>query len=179
MIRNKLSAWMLLGSFAIPSLAWADTKYAFVDMQRALEETEDGKKAKARLKAEFDRKQKELDDRQEEIKKMKDALDKKAAIMKPEAIEKDKNELQKRFVELQEIYARLQRDLAAKEQDTTRPIMTKIQTVVSRIAERDHFAMVLEKSVVMWGQPSLDITNEVIRMYNSSAGGEKPAGEKK
>jgi outer membrane protein len=177
MIRqNLIAVSFLLGSFSVPALAAADgSKYAFVDLQRALEETEDGKKAKAKLKADFDRKQQELDQKQEELKKMKEAFDKKAQLMKPEALQKEQKELQDRFVELQNIYARLQKDLAQKEQDATRGIFGKLQAVVGKIAEREHFAMVLEKNAaVVWGQPSLDITNEVIRMYNSDAAHDTP-----
>jgi outer membrane protein len=171
MTRSLLVALFALGGLAAPRLARADNgKYAFVDLQRALEETEDGKKAKAKLKADFDRKQKELDDKQEELKKMKEALDKKATLMKPEALAKEQKDFQDRFVDLQQVYARLQRDLASKEQDATRGIFTKLQGVVGKIAERDHFSMVLEKNAaVVWGQPSLDITNEVIRLYNAGA----------
>jgi outer membrane protein len=171
MNRTHVIALALLGSIAAPTLARAEAKYAYVDLQRALEETEDGKKAKAKLKADFDRKQKELDDKQEELKKMKESLDKKAQIMKPEALAKEQKDFQDRFVELQATYSRLQRDLATKEQEATRGIFTKLAAVVGKIAERDHFAMVLERNAaVVWGQPSLDITNEVIRMYNTEAG---------
>src|SRR5579864_4668710 len=110
MSRNKLFAAILLGSFVTPVLALAETKFAYVDLQRALEETEDGKKAKAKLKSDFDRKQQELDQKQEELKKMKEAFDKKAQLMKPEALQKEQKELQDRFVELQNIYARLQKE---------------------------------------------------------------------
>lgn len=183
---------LLLASLALvaatslsPRRAAAENKYAFVDLQRALEETEDGKKAKNKLKSDFDRKQKELDDKQEELKKMKESLDKKAALMKPEALQKESKDFQDRFVELQQTYQRLQQDLAKKEQDATRNIFAKLQSVVGQIAEREHFQMVLEKNAaVVWGQPSLDITNEVIRMYNSSApaapvSGDKPPAKKK
>lgn len=151
--------------------AQADGNIAFVDLQRALEETNDGKAAKARLKSDFDKKQTELDAKQEELKKMKDALDKKAALMKPEALQKEQQDFQQRFVQLQETFQRLQKDLAGKEQEATRGILAKLTGVVQKIAERDHFSMVLERSAaVVWGQPSLDITNDVIRMYNASAG---------
>jgi len=187
MNRMPLVALVVLaasGATLVPRLAAADTgKYAFVDLQRALEETEDGKKAKSKLKSDFDRKQKELDDKQEELKKMKEALDKKASLMKPEALQKESKDFQDRFVELQQIYQRLQQDLAKKEQEATRNIFAKLQTVVGTIAEREHFSMVLEKNAaVVWGQPSLDITNEVIRMYNTSAPlttGDKPVSKKK
>ncbi len=153
----------------VPSLAHAE-KYAFVDLQRALEETDDGKKAKARLKSDFDRKQKELDAKQEELKKIKEEIDKKAQIMKPEALAKEQRDFQDRFVALQETFSRLQRDLATKEQEATGGIFKKMQGIVGKIAERDHFTVVIDRNAVVWGQPSLDITNEVIRMYNGSAG---------
>jgi len=174
MNRHKLFALVLASGMLAPTLALAD-HFGYVDLQRALEETEDGKKAKAKLKADFDRKQKELDDKQEELKKMKEALDKKATLMKPEALQKEQQDFQNRFVELQQTYARLQRDLASKEQDATRGIFTKLQVVVQKIADRDHFDVILEKnSAVVYGKASLDITNEVIRTYNAeNAGGGK------
>ena len=189
MTRTSLVALSLLAASGTAAIAprvaaAAESKYAFVDLQRALEETDDGKKAKAKLKSDFDRKQKELDDKQEELKKMKESLDKKATLMKPEALQKEQKEFQDRFVDLQQTYQRLQQDLGKREQDATRSIFARLQTVVGTIAEREHFQMVLERNAaVVWGAPSLDITNEVIRMYNSGAGAsaatDKPAAKKK
>jgi Skp family chaperone for outer membrane proteins len=91
--------------------------------------------------------------------------------MKDDVRNKAAGELQQRFMQLQEIFARLQKDLAAKEQEATRGILAKLSAVVGKIAEREKFAMVLERSsAVVWGQPSLDITNEVIRLYNQQGG---------
>lgn len=166
-------ALTLVSGFAART-AQADDKIAFVDLQRALEETNDGKAAKARLKSDFDKKQQELDAKQDELKKMKEALDKKAALMKPEALAKEQQDFQQRFMQLQDTFQRLQKDLAGKEQEATRGILMKLTAVVQKIAERDHFAMVLERtSSVVWGQSSLDITNEVIRTYNTQSGGAK------
>src|SRR6202000_3349692 len=108
--------------------------------------TNDGKAAKARLKSDFDKKQQELDAKQEELKKMKEALDKKAALMKPEALAKEQQDFQQRFMQLQDTFQRLQKDLAGKEQEATRGILMKLTAVVQKIAERDHFAMVLERT---------------------------------
>lgn len=164
-------ASMIVGSFA-SRMALADDKIAYVDLQRALEETNDGKQAKARLKADFDKKQKELDEKQEELKKAKEDFDKKSAMMKEDAKNKAAQDLQQRFLQLQDTFARLQKDLAAKEQEATRGILAKLSGVVQKIAEREGFAMVLERSSsVVYGKPALDITNEVIRMYNAQAAG--------
>ncbi|HXU72995.1 MAG TPA: OmpH family outer membrane protein [Polyangia bacterium] len=154
--------------------AHADDKIAFVDLQRALEETKDGQAAKAKLKSDFDQKQKELDAKQDELKKMKEDFDKKSALMKEDAKQKMQQEMGMRLQQLQETYARLQGDLQKKEADATRGILAKLSNVVQKIAEREHFMLVLERSSsVVYGQPSLDITNEVIRTYNAGVGGKK------
>jgi len=172
MNRHSLIALVLLGGTLAPTVALAECKFAFVDLQRALEETDDGKKAKAKLKADFDRKQKELDEKQEELKKFKEELDKKLPLMKQEAAQAEQKKFQDRFVELQQIYARLQKDLAGKEQEATGGIFRKLQSAVGTIADREKFCMVFEKnSSVVWGMASLDITNEVIRSYNAGAKG--------
>jgi outer membrane protein len=166
-------AYALVGGFAV-RLAHADDKLAFVDLQRALEETNEGKAAKARLKSDFDKKQKELDEKQEELKKMKDDFDKKSALMKEDAKQKMQQDMQQRLMQLQETYARLQGDLQKKEAEATRGILAKLSNVVQKIAERENFVMVLERSSsVVYGKPALDITNEVIRTYNSQSGGTK------
>jgi outer membrane protein len=168
---NKLLAAALTLGLLAPTAALADTKIAIVDLQRALEETEEGKKAKLKLKTDFERKQKELDEKQEELKKMKDDLDKKLPLMKPDAAQAEQKKFQDRFVELQQTYARLQKDLATKEQEATGGIFRKLQVVVGQIAEKNAYDAVLEKnSAVVWGKSSLDITNEVIRNYNAQSG---------
>jgi len=52
------AVFLLSGSAAFAE----DAKFGYVDMQRALNETEDGRKAKEKLKKDFDQKQKELDE---------------------------------------------------------------------------------------------------------------------
>ena len=92
--------------------------------------------------------------------------------MKDDAKQKMQQDMQQRLMQLQETYARLQGDLQKKEAEATRGILAKLSGVVQKIAEREHFMLVLERSSsVVYGQPSLDITNEVIRTYNSGATG--------
>jgi Skp family chaperone for outer membrane proteins len=73
-----MSRWLVLGIFLLgstPITALAEeVKLGYVDMQRALNETEDGRKAKANLKKVFDQKQKELDEQQEELNVQKSHL---------------------------------------------------------------------------------------------------------
>ena len=173
-MKTMFAALALFGVMATPVLnmeraARAEQKLAFVDLQRALAETEDGKKATGKLKAEFEKKQKELDTRQEELKKMKADLDKQASILKPDALAAKQQELQQKVIQLQETYVRLQGDLEKKQGEEMQRIIKKMQAVVGQIAQAENITFVFEKnSGIVYGPPALDITNELIRKYNAA-----------
>ena len=155
-----------------------DLKIGYVDMQRAINETAEGQAAKKKLKGMFETKQKELDEKQTELKKMKEDLDKQRTILKQDVIQQREKDLQEKFVQLQGTYVRLQKDLSEKEAGLMKDIMGKMQGVIAQIASQENFTIVLEKteSSILWAKPSLDLTNEVIRRYNS---GKAPAAPKK
>src|SRR5262245_10150242 len=79
-----------LGGRAIP--ARAELRVAVVDMQRALNECDAGKKAKDQVKAKFERSQEQLKKQREDLDRMKENYDKKALVLKDEErrnLEKD------------------------------------------------------------------------------------------
>ncbi|MSP60204.1 MAG: OmpH family outer membrane protein [Myxococcales bacterium] len=157
---------------ALPLAARADVKIGYVDLQRALEETEEGKKAKTKLKAEFEKKQKELDGRQEELKKMKLDLDKQAPILKPDALQAKQGELQQKLMGLQETYMRLQKDLQEKEAAETGRIFKKMKSVIAQIAQSEGITYVFEANTgILYAPPANDFTNELIRKYNAQSAG--------
>jgi outer membrane protein len=160
-------------ALALPPAAHAQTpKIGYVDMERALNETEDGKQAKTKLQGMFKEKQTELDRRQEEFKKAKDDYDKQKVMLKPDVQQKREKDLQDRFVELQAVFMKLQKELAQAEAEATKDIFARLTRIIAKVAERDGFAMVLEKSEsrILWARPSMDLTNEIIRGYNSGQG---------
>ena len=144
-------------------------KLAFVDIQRAIEGTTEGKAAVAKLKGDVEKKQKELEGKRDELKKMDEDLSKQAAILKPDAVEKKRQELQQRFQGLQEALMRSQQEIAEKERKALAPIQERVMRAIAAIAQRDKFMAVLQQQVVLWPQQSeMDITNEVIRKANES-----------
>lgn len=167
-------AILLLGS----ATAFAeDTKLGFVDMQRALNETDDGKKAKAALKKVFDQKQKELDEQQAALKKDVEDLDKKRTLLPPEQVREKEAELQTRMQKVQQTYLRHQQDLSAKEQEATAKIYERMNKIISKIATAESFSMIVDKSALVFAKPHLDLTNELIRRYNAGEGADSSGGK--
>ena len=152
-----------------PRPAAAEQKFAHVDLRRALEESNEGKKAAAQLKAEFDKKQKELEQRQDELRKVKADIDRQAATLKADALVAKQKELEQRAVQLQESYVRLQREAQEKQASNTQRITRQLSAIVAQIAQAQGLTYVLDSSVgLVFAPPSLDLTSELIRKYDST-----------
>jgi outer membrane protein len=189
MIRSTLIGLVIAaGLLSRPALAEEAMKLGYVDLRRALHETEDGRKARTSLEKIFSQKQKELDEQQEDVKKAIEDLNKKRTLLPADTVRQKEAELQDRVAKVQQTYLRHQQDLAAKEEEATRPIVDRLQRIIGKIAEKENFTMIFDKSQgVVFAKPHLDLTNEVIRRYNageekgsgSSSGASKPASGKK
>ena len=152
-------------------------KIGYIDMQRALNEVDEGKKAKAQLKKDFDQKQEVLDQKQEELKKLKDDLDKQALVLKEDQKRERVAELQAKFMELQQLYGKLQKELSEREMQLTGEIFKKMKPLIDQIAADGGLSLMLESNEgrILFALPSMDYTNELIRKYNSKPGSAAPA----
>ena len=156
-----------------------DMKVGYVDMQRALNETDDGRKAKEKLKKEFDQKQKELDEQQQQLKKDADDLEKKRTLLPPDKVREKEAELAGRAQKVQQTYLRHQQDLSGKEQEATAKIFERMQKIIGEIAAAENFSMIVDKTALVYAKPHLDLTNDLIRRYNKGASaGTPPAAPK-
>ncbi len=162
----------LIVSSVTPNL-FAQTKIAVVDLQRALNETEDGRRAKRRLKALFRRRQKALDAAQENLKKMKEDIERQQNVLSESALQKRMEEYQKAFIELQSTYVEYQRELAQKEAQLTKRILERMQEILRRIGQTDGYTMIVEANEggVVWVPGNLDLTDTVIQRYNANPAG--------
>jgi len=186
MIRSTLVGLVIAAALIRPARA-EEVKLGFVDMQRALIETEDGRKAHASLKKAFDQKQKELDEQQDDLKKALEDLNKKRTLLPAETVRQKEAELQERMGKLQQTYMRHQQDLGEKEREATQPIVERLQRIITKIAAAENFTMIFQREALVFFRPHLDLTNEVIRRFNSgeekgsapASTGSKPASGKK
>ncbi len=150
--------------------AEAKLKFGYVDLQRAIEETDEGAKAKAELRKIFEKKQQELSKQQEELKKAKEEYDRKRLLMTPEARAKSEQELQQKLVELQGALMQHQKELGQKEAEVMKKILQKMERILQELGRTQGYTMIFEKGEarLLWALPSMDLTNEVIRRYNEA-----------
>ncbi len=173
LLRNAFAAVALV--FAASSVARAELKLGYVDLQRALQEVEEGRAAKARLQGMVEAKQKEIDREQEGLRKEKELLDKQASAMSEDARVQRQTELQKKIVELTQKLEKGRQDMGTKERSELQAIFAKMDPIIASLAQREGMTMVFEKtdSGLVFAPPSLDLTNELVRLYNDQYKGSK------
>jgi outer membrane protein len=162
-----LIAALLVSAYA-PTI-YAQVKVAVVDLQRALNETEDGRHAKRRLKQLFKSRQAKLNERQKKLKKMKANIQRQKNVLSKKALQKKLKSYQQSFVDLQTTYVEYQRELAKKESKLTKKILARMQRIVRRIGQKEGYTVVLErnKGGVVWAPNHIDLTDRVIQKYNA------------
>lgn len=162
----------VLVSAAAPTLYAQTSRFAVVDLQRALAETEDGRRAIRRLKQLTKRNQADIDERTEALKKAQERLEKRRPALSEEAFAREAAELQKQYVALQQKYVEYQRELAETEQRLSRPILSRLSRIVRRMGQADGYTFVLERTQggVVWAPSNLDLTDSVIQRYNAGEG---------
>jgi outer membrane protein len=171
-----LVAALLVASFS-PKV-FAQVRIAVVDLQRAMNETEDGRRAKNQLKRMFKQRQKTLDEKQESLKVLKEELEKQRDVLSRDALAKRLEDYQKQFVELQGVYVEYQRELAQKEGELTQKILEKMQDILRRIGQRDGYTLIVERNEggVIWSPTHIDLTDQVIQQYNTGEGASEGGG---
>jgi outer membrane protein len=145
-----------------------DTKIATVDMQKALQTIDAGKKAKASLEKDFNAKKKELQAEEAAIRKSGEEFKKQSLVLSDEARAKKQAELQERIMKFQETTAKSQAEIQQKEAELTEPLVKRLRLVIEEIAKKKGYQMVLEKNenTVLFSQEKDDLTTEVIEAFN-------------
>jgi outer membrane protein len=160
--------------------AGAEVKLAFVDMQRAVKEVDEGKKAFKRLKRVYNKYQKEIRNKEKEVKQFQEDLKKQSLVLTEDAKKQKAAELQRKFLEFQNMYMEKQKKLQERESKLMGPIISKLVKIVQAMGASGDYTMIFEKtdSRIIWAQASMDLTNEVIRRYNASKGQKETATKK-
>jgi outer membrane protein len=147
-------------------LARAEMKVGFVDMQKAIQSTSAGKKAKAELETEFNKKKKELQKKEADLKKMGEHLERKKSVLSEEVLGKKQADFQEEMMKYRDVVGKSQLEIQKKERELTAPILEKMKTVIAKMAKDKGYSVVLENSqMVLYSTPDADLTDEVVKAY--------------
>lgn len=161
--------WVLfLTLLCVPAVgAQERVKIGFIDIQRAISDSNAGKRAKERFQAQVKKAEAELLKEKTELERLKADLDKKGPLMKEEERRNLEADLQRRFVNYQRTMTDQQQELRQKEGALTGDILKELEKIVNEIGKSDKFTLILERNQILYSDQGIDVTNKVIEVFNS------------
>jgi outer membrane protein len=146
--------------------AAAQSKVAIINVQRAIVETAEIKKAQAELEAKFRPRTTEIEKVQKELQDIQ------ARLQSGKVTPQEESDLQMRGQRRQREYQRLTEDLQGdvdrERTDILQSAGQRMNEVVRKIAEGQNLDVVIDVSNTVFFKPTLDITNEVIKAYDAA-----------
>ncbi len=167
---KKIVFFIIVSLFAFSAQA-ADLKIGYVDLNKALTQSEEGKKAIKILQDMAKAKEELINKKGNEIKKLDDEIAKQASILNPEAIKEKKEEREKLIRDYQRIVKDSQDEVRKKENDLMKKIIKNIRKVLAEIGEEEGYSVIFERTerVILYIPKEVDLTDRLIKRFNESS----------
>jgi len=150
---------------AVPSAAVAQ-RLGYVDFQRAMGETGEGRAAQGRLKRLVEKRQGDLEGRQKRLERMAELI--KGDVLAPEAKGKRIEAYREELVEFQAKSVEYQREISKRELEETGRAIERMRKILVEIGDNQDYTSIVEvnEGGVVYAKRSLDVTNQLIRLYD-------------
>jgi outer membrane protein len=149
------------------------SKVVVVDFERAVVESEEGKKASDKFNGLLQAKQGDVEKKQRELDEQQKKLQNGARTLSEQAKADIQRDIDRRTTELQRLNEDAQRELQGARDELLKPIAERASAVLGVMAEQENYTLVIDisnpESNVVWKNPKNDITDELVKRINASS----------
>jgi len=149
-------------------IASAQVKIGVINLQKAVFDTAEIKKADAEMQAKYKPRQDKLQQTQEQIQRIAQQLQSGSGKLTPQQEADLQTQGQRLQKEGQRLQDDLQADVTADRNDILSKATQKMNDVVKKIAEEKGFDLVVESSASLYVKPALDITADATAAYDKA-----------
>lgn len=159
---------LCLALSSLSAVASAQTKVAVINLQKAVLESNEIKKASAALEGKYRPRQAELEKLQQDIEKIQQTLQAGQGKLTPQG-EADLNaEGTRKQTALTRKSEDLQKEVDAERNEILAKSSKQMQEVVSKLATDKGYDVVVDVSTTVFFKPALEITTDAITAYNTA-----------
>jgi outer membrane protein len=146
-----------------------ELKIGCVDMQRALNESEAGKKAKVVMESAYGKFQSEIAERRNELQAFHDNLQRQGLMLSEKVKQEKERDYQNKLKEFKRWGEDRQAELKQKEMELTKATLKGLAITVKKLGEEEKFTVILEKNeaILLYTSEAVDLTDRVIKIFNS------------
>ena len=154
--------------FVFSQLASAQVKIGIINLQQAVFDSAEIKKADAQMQATFKPRQDKIETLNKEIAALAQQLQAGQGKLTPQAEADLTSQGQRKQRDLQRLNDDLQADATAYRNDILSKSSQKMNDVVKKIAEEKGLDLVIDTSTALYYKPAMDITKEATAAYDKA-----------
>jgi outer membrane protein len=162
---KTIGASGLLCLAMVGSVCAQESRIAFINTLRIINESGPAKAATAKLDAEFSKRQKEVNDLETGLKSFSDRFERDT----PTLTESQRLARQKEFADQNRDFQRKKRelheDLTSRRNEELQQVYDKTTKAIKQLAEVEKYDLVVQEAVYF--NPKVDITDKVIKLLNA------------
>jgi len=162
-----LTCLVLLGWETPGWAAQAAIRIGVVDLQEVLNKSQKGMAVRQRLDQERAARQKDLDAKQQEVMKLQDDFEKQAPLLSEQAKRERSEAIQRKTRDAVRVAEDANRDFDKRVREAELDITREIVGVAQEYGKDQGYSVILERGMVVFGAPAVDITGEVIKRYDA------------
>jgi outer membrane protein len=156
----------------VPPPAPPPIRVATIFAQNAIVSTKEGQKAAAALAAKFDPRRRDFESKQAALQVLRNRSKSGAATMSAAARDQLNQTIEAKYTELKRLGEDIQSQVDEEQGALLQSLGDKLVKVMDQYALQNGLAMVLDvspqQSPVLWAAPGIDITSEIVRLYDKA-----------
>jgi len=168
---KKVFFFIILLSLFTPSTWATEIKIGYVDLNKALNESDRGKEAIKTLEEMVKTKQALIDEKGKEIKKLDEEIAKQASILTPETMKKKQEQRERLVKEYNRMLRDSQEEVQKKQAEFMQDILKDLREIIKKIGEEEGYTVIFEiaEGSILYIPKELDLTDKVIKRFNEAS----------
>ena len=152
-------------------------KYAYVNVQRIAAESVEGKAAADRIKSIQDQKGRELNEKNKNLQAAQQKLESGGSVLSDAVRTQLQMEIERQQRDIQRFTEDASQDVQTLAQQVEEDFNRKLTPVIDKVAKEKqvHFVFNAAQSGLVWADPGMDLTSEVIAAMSAPGAAARPA----
>ncbi len=175
MRRTPFAALALVFALVAGTTEAQTLKIGYINSQEILSNAPGAKEAQTAFEKDMKGYTDEAQQLQDELQRMQQQLQQQELTLSPEAKRNRQQQIQQKATDAQQRMQELDQLAAQRRAELIQPVMDKVNAIIEKMREEGSYALILDVAAgsIIAADPSLDLTQEVIRRLKAEA----PTGE--
>ncbi len=157
---------MVVLLLVVPAWAQEQIKIGFVDLQKAISLSKEGRKARAKLEARLKDVEANLLKEQKKMEKLKAEMEKKRLLLNTEQKKNLERELQRRHRDYKRVMADANEEMRLREREARDGFLQGIEKAMAEVGKKEKFTLIVTRDQLLYVDQSIDITKKVVDLYD-------------